>query len=149
MGDNNIQDVLEVFVSVIMYAAAVSVLVFAVSYYTDGLDFLEERIDEKQSVEIDSGTSIGIKPGEEKKDELNKAEVINSILELEDPMKTSVTINGATLDASTIILAKEGNEKGVQDIESKLGSYGKYIRKNIYDTNNGQDYLQTVEFTGV
>lgn len=149
MGENNVQDALEVFVSVIMYAAAVSVLVFAVSLYTGGLDFLEERIDEKQSVTIAKDVAIDTRSSTAQKDTFNKAEVVNSIIELDDPLKTSVRVNGSVLDTDMIIIAKDGDERGIKYINDKLGSYSSFERRNKYDTGAEGDYLQTVEFTGI
>ncbi len=148
MEDNNIHDTMEVMVSVIAYAAAVSVIIMAVTLYIKNLNYLSERVDEKQSVETTIEQTIDYRPEMAEKDVLTKAQVLDSIIAIEEPDRTTVKLDGITLDAGDIKLAKDGDERGVNNIRSAV-THDRYERRNIYDTDAGNDYLASIEFKGL
>ena len=124
MFDNNIQDTLEVFLTILMYATAVTVMVIAVTLSNKNLDFMADRVDEKQSVELDPAQAI-------------------------DTGKTTVTINGSDIDKNTMDLAQDGDERSRAKILLALQASEKFERSNIYDTGSDGDYLSQVVFTSM
>lgn len=148
MFDNNIQDTLEVFLTILMYATAVTVMVIAVTLSNKNLDFMADRVDEKQSVELDPAQDIEMRVTEAQKDALTKAEVFNSMMAI-DTGKTTVTINGSDIDKNTMDLAQDGDERSRAKILLALQASEKFERSNIYDTGSDGDYLSQVVFTSM
>lgn len=148
MGDNNIQDALEVGVSAISYAAAITVLIIAVSIYNRNQNFLSQRIDEKQSIETAVDKNIDYRMENAEKDKLSKTEVYNSILAVENPDVTKVIVNSYTISPSTIKSAADGDERSMNAILSTLHN-SNYLRTNIYDTGSSGDFLSQIVFLGV
>ena len=148
MYDSNIHDVMEVMVSVFLYAAAVSVVIIAVSLYMRNLNYTADRVDEKQSINTAQNTVIDYRMEESDKDMLTKSQVLDTVIAVADPDITKVTIDGALVSAEDIKQAKEGDERSVKDIRDML-SHSSYERHNIYDTEDGVDRLDTIAFRGV
>ena len=148
MDNGNYQDILEVTLSVMAWGAAVTVLLFAVSLYVRRLDSATKTADEKQSVTLEQEQGLEVDPAEVQKDVLSKVEVYETILSVDDPDKTDVFINYGGIDKEDIKKAKNGDERSNMLIMEILNSYGieEYERVNVYDTENGKDYIAELSF---
>ena len=158
MGDN-IQDTLDATMSAIVFGAAVTVLLIAISLYQRNLDYAAGNIDEKQSIVTsknvqtnlgDPTGTIQTNPALASKDTQSGTEVLNNILMLENPEETVVTINGIAVDFNKIKLAQDGDQRSRSEIMDMISLSGSYEKTNIYSVrDDGRDYLASIAYTSV
>ncbi len=141
--DEQVQDALSLAMSAMMYAAAISLILFALLRLRDLNINVAERIDEKQSVETTKESDISYSYANQTDEELSSEQVLNMILGITDS-DIAITVNGHTLSETDLERARKGITTNVKSIKDMLS--GTYYMKTIFDTEDGKDFIAEIQF---
>ncbi len=145
--EENTQDALSVLVSVISFAAAVMIVAYALLTTRNMNNVVSDRIDEKQSITTTYDYDIASAHMNKTDKAVTKSQVFDMILSLDDTSIT-VTINGVAIPRQTLINAKKGIKTSVVSIKNALIN-DSYYMKTIYDTEDGNDFIVGLQFSGI
>ena len=144
---DHISDALEMVISAIIFAAAISAFLIMLSALNAGITLSAQNIDEKQSVKKQINTDIDTTPSNRTVIKYNASQVYSNIIAV-DPDATVVTVDGTTVPAALIKEAQAGDERSIKKLRNNYITEHRYERANVFDHDDVKgDTLCNINFT--
>ncbi len=145
--EQNVQDALSLLVSLISFAAAVVIVAYALMTTRNMNNVVSDRVDEKQSITTTYDYDIASAHMNKTDKTVTKSQAFDMILTLDDT-SISISINGSVIPEQTLKNAKKGIKTSIVSIKNTLVN-DSYYMKTIYDTENGNDFIVGIQFSGI
>lgn len=147
---DSVSNLIDTLVGAVMFAVAISLLLYLNTQYTHMIAYTARQIDEKQSIGI-AGEDKSIDTTPDNRNEIlyTKAQVLSTILTVdENATDVSVQAGGAAASGTRVLIpkdvitaAKTGDERAIRNILQRLYT-SEYTIQHIYATDEKKgDYL--------